>query len=450
MSSQAAHRPLALLALSATFLCATTPGVAQTTPPPASAPVPVPVPVPVPDPAPAKTSTSQPAPPPSGGPPEILHAPTLERHVEQGILRPVPLSVELPRDLALRARRVLVHYRLWGDPDWITLELGRSGARFVGAVPCREVSTVTGDLKYYIRVHDPAGRVLATGASRARPYRVTIKHDAQLAAGAPRAAKCPDPADCPAGLPGCPSARVVQIACSSDADCEGGQTCSWRGFCERAERRLSWFSVAVEQEVGFVARAGACSLAAQEQEGYACIRDDGVQYLGNPVATNEPIGVGRGPTRVVVGFDRLVDYDLSVGVRLGWAFAGEGFTARDATAFVPLSAALRLSHWFGDDPFARSGWRPHVFVSAGYAMHDIETSVHIREDPTAPPVQGGDDLEQEATLWKRAGDGFAGAGAGVVVSLSSGTALFVEAAALGAFPFGALILAPQAGVMAGF
>jgi hypothetical protein len=83
-------------------------------------------------------------------------------------------------------------------------------------------------------------------------------------------------------------------------------------------------------------------------------------------------------------------------------------------------------------------------------MHDIETSVHIREDPTAPVVQGGDDLEHEATLWKRAGDGFAGAGAGVVVSLSPGTAFFVEAAALGAFPFGALILAPQAGVMAGF
>lgn len=390
---------------------------------------------------------------PSAAAPEILHAPTLERRTEQGILRPVPLSVDLPRDVAQRARRVLVHYRLWGDPDWITLELGRSGARFQGAVPCREVSTVTGDLKYYIRVHDAAGRVIATGASRAVPYRVTIKHDTQLVRDDPRAARvarCPDPADCPAGLPGCPSARVVQIACDSDADCEGGQTCSWRGFCERVERRRSWFSVGVEQDLGFVSRAGACSLAAQEEEGSACIREDGVQYLGNPVATNEPIGFGRGLTRVVVGFDRLVDYDLSVGVRVGWAFAGEGFTAAGATELMPLSAALRVTHWFGDDPFARPGFRPHLFLTGGYAMHDIETSVHIREDPTAPPVQGGNDLEQEATLWKRAGDGFAGAGAGVVYGFGPGFAVFGELAALGVFPFGAVVLAPQAGVMAGF
>ena len=203
MSAPLAPRLLPLAALTATLLAATTRGVAQTAPPPASAPVNVNVNVNVNDPDAAKAAPSQSTRSPSSAPPEVLHVPTLERHVEQGILRPVPLSVTLPRDIALRARRVLVHYRLWGDPDWITLELGRTGARFVGAVPCREVSTVTGDLKYYIRVRDAAGRVLATGASRARPYRVTIKNDALLAAGAPRVAKCPDPADCPAGLPGC-------------------------------------------------------------------------------------------------------------------------------------------------------------------------------------------------------------------------------------------------------
>ena len=99
--------------------------------------------------------------------PEVLHNPTLERTAEQGILRAVPIAIEIPVEIALRARRVLVHYRLWGDPDWTALELRRSGAKYEGAIPCLEISTVTGDLRYYIRVHDaegndwlPAGQVV--------------------------------------------------------------------------------------------------------------------------------------------------------------------------------------------------------------------------------------------------------------------------------------------------
>ena len=381
--------------------------------------------------------------------PEILHMPSLDRHAEQGILRPVPISVDLPRDVALRARRVLVHYRLWGDPDWTTLELRRQGARYEGAVPCLEISTVTGDLRYYIRVHDGEGRVIATGASRAKPYVVAIKHDTMLAPGQPRVAKCPDPADCPRGLPGCPSERVIEIACKTDRDCEGGMTCSWRGVCERVERRTNWISLSVEQDVGVVSTTGACSVHSQENDGYACYRADGKQYIGSPVLTNEPLGIGRGSTRVVLGFDRLVYYNTSLGVRLGFAF-GKGPTPRAGTAFVPLSISARATHWFGNDPFARSGLRPFAFLTAGYEMVDIKTKVHVREDPTMLSYQGGNDLEQTVDLWKRAGDGFVGLGGGLSLTLGRRTAVALELAVLEAFPFGALVVAPNAGIMVGF
>jgi hypothetical protein len=390
---------------------------------------------------------------PRAGPaaaPQILHMPTLERRAEQGILRPVPLSAELPHAIALRARRVLVHYRLWGDPDWTTLELRRKAARYEGAIPCREISTVTGDLKYYIRVHDLEGRVIATGASRAEPYRVTIKHDTTLTAGQPRVAKCPDPADCPAGLPGCPSERVIEIACQSDRDCEGGSTCSWQGFCERATRRLHWLTIAVQQDIAVVSTTGACSLAAQETQGYACYRSDGTQYTGTPVLTNEPLGVGRGPTRVTLGYDRVVNYDTSLGIRLGWALAGEGPTPREGTSFVPYSASARLTHWFGQDPFARSRLRPFAFLTAGYAMVDVSTEGRVREDPTAPPYQGGNDLEQEVEIWRRAGDAFVGLGAGVAVAMTPATALVAEVAIQEALPYGALVIAPTVGASLGF
>lgn len=383
------------------------------------------------------------------GGPQVLHMPESTRIAEQGILRPVPVVADLPLDISRLARRVLVHYRLWGDPDWTTLELRRNGARYEGAVPCLEISTVTGNLKYYIRVHDAEGKVIATGASRADPYKVVIKHDEQIETAITRA-KCPDPADCPAGLPGCPSEKTREIACKTDADCEGGSTCSWRGFCERIDRKKNWMTVGVSQEFGIVPTTGACGIHQQENAGYACFRADGEQYIGNPMLTNEPLGVGRGTTRVIAGFDRLVHYDTTIGLRVGWAFFGEGPTPREGTEFVPFLASVRATHWLGTDPFARDGFRSFLFVTAGYSMVDVKTSGFVREDPFADSYQGGNDLEQRLEVWKRAGDGFVGLGFGTTFSWRAGRAAFIELSVHSVFPFSAILVVPTAGVMAGF
>lgn len=392
-------------------------------------------------------------PPAESGPlgPEILHMPLLDRHAEQGILRPVPITVDLPDELAGRARRVLVHYRLWGEPDWTTIALRHGpGARFEGAVPCIEISTVTGDLRYYIRVYDADDRVIASAGSLAKPYLVAIKHDSTLAPGAPRTAKCPDPADCPRGLPGCPSERVIDVPCRADADCQKGMTCGFRGYCERESRRRNWVSLSVEQGLGIMSATGACGLYSQEHDGYACFRADEKQYVGSPVLTNEPLAVGPAPTRIVLGYDRLVHTDTSIGVRLGVAVRGIGPTPREGTAFVPVSFAARLTHWFGADPFASARLRPFAFVTGGYEMVDIESTIRVREDPTKPSYQPSNDLVQELDLWKRAGDGFVGAGGGLAVPIGPRTAVVAEIAALGLFPFGALLIAPSAGLMVGF
>jgi hypothetical protein len=229
-------------------------------------------------------------------------------------------------------------------------------------------------------------------------------------------------------------------------------TCGWRGVCETARRAKNWVSISVQQDFGVVRTTGACSNFAQEHEGYACYRGDGEPYLGTPVLTNEPLGAGVGPTRIAVGYDRLVHYRTTLGVRLGWAVAGELPTPRLGTRFVPFSAAVRVAYWFGDDPFARSGARPFVFVTGGYSMVDIDVggTTFVREDPLAYPYQGGNPLEQELEVHKRAGDAFVGVGVGAAFALTGGLAVFVEAAALKAFPFGAVVLAPAAGAMVGF
>jgi hypothetical protein len=381
--------------------------------------------------------------------PSVLKVPVTQKKSEQGILTPVPIGIELPSDLD--ARRVLVHYKVFGAERWVTLELTRTGDKYQGAIPCLEVSTITGDIVYYVRVHDAAGQVIAYSGSRHAPYRVRIVHDTARSSETRGGASCPDPSDCPPGLLGCPSAEVERLPCRSDADCEGGMTCGWDGYCEMDPRRANWLSVEVEQQLGLVATTGACSVPSQENEGYACRRDDGATYIGNPIYTNEPLALGWAPTRLVLGYERVVFYDTSVGMKLGYAFMGSGPTPPGGGEFLPFSAELRFVHWFGEDPFARQGLRPYAAIGGGFQMVDIHIAAHVREDVTAPMgIQGGNDLEQTLDVYKRAGDGFVMVGGGLVLAITPGFGLSAELRALEVFPFSAAVLSGTLGARGGF
>jgi hypothetical protein len=383
--------------------------------------------------------------------PRLLHVPPAQQHAEQGILTPVPIRVALPPDLD--AARVLVHYRVRGSPSWTTLELRRdaSGPNFVGAIPCLEVSTITGDLAYYIRVHDTGGAVVAYVGTRASPFVVTVLHESErpdLKAGA----RCPDPADCPRGLPGCPSEEVERVPCRNDADCEGGAVCSWEGFCEDVVRKPNWISVSVSGGLGLFAGTGACSIESQENAGYACYRQtDGARYLGHPVYTNEPLVLGRAPLRVELGYERLLFFDTTVTARLGYAFFGAGPDDVSATPFLPLSAALGARYYPGHDPFATRGFQPFVSASGGFSMFDLEGTVDVREDPSPPLAsQGGNDLEQTLDVWRRAGDVFVSVGAGAVLVTSPGFAVHAELDVAQTFPHAATIGTLRLGAAVGF
>jgi hypothetical protein len=344
----------------------------------------------------------------------------------------------------------LLHYHVFGAAEWRTLELRREGARYVGAIPCLQVSEMTREIRYYIRVHDAAGAVVAFSGTRSRPYVVAIHHPSARPDLASGALRCPDPAECPPGLPGCPSEEIEKIPCQRDRDCEGGLSCGWDGFCGKDPRRKSWLGVDIAQSVGAFAAQGACSVSSQENAGYACFRSrDGEQYRGRPVYRNEAPAIGWAPTRVRLGYDRLVFYDTSLGVRVGYAFAGEGPTLPGGAAFVPYSAEIVARHWLGSDPFARGGLRGFLSASAGFAQFDVAATTKTREDPRAPYAQGGNDLEQQVDVWKRAGDLFVAVGGGAVYPLSEDLALEVELSVAQAFPFAATLATGSAGVRLG-
>ena len=383
--------------------------------------------------------------------PRILHLPPQRQRAEQGILTPIPVELELPQVLAAHAERVLVHYKLRGEPSWTTLELQASGSRWEGAIPCLEVSTITGNVVYYIRVHDSEGRVIAYSGTRSSPYRIAIVHDTAKTEATLERPRCPDPADCPAGLPGCPSAIVEKIPCQSDRDCEGEMSCGWDGFCELDTRRHTWVGLELSQDFGWIDTTGACTLASQETEGTLCLRrfDDAV-YYGSPSYTNEPRKMGVGNGRIGVGVEHLIHYDASLRLRVAYSVTGEGPTAPGGVSFVPVSAEIGVVHWFGTDPFATRAWRPFVSIGFGYGMFDIESSSHVRADLSRHDPQGGNDLDQTVDVYKRAGDLFISLGAGVLVASTSGWALRPELSVAKAFPFSAVIITPRLAFQKGF
>lgn len=381
--------------------------------------------------------------------PALLHVPVEERKAEQGILTPIPISVELPPSLP--ASRVLVHYRIHGSNDFSTLELRRaSGQVFRGEIPCLEVSTITGDVRYYIRVHDRDGAVIAFRGSRANPYVVSVIHESLRPDLAKSPARCPDPSACPPGLPGCGSEPVELIPCKADRDCEHGMTCSWEGYCEFDDRKKNWLSLGVGVSGGLVPGAGVCSLYSQENRGYACFREDGERYLGNPVFTNEPLRPARGVLQASLGYERVVYYDTTLGARVSYAFLGNAPDDAFESAFVPISGELRASHFFAHDPFRARGAAFFALLGAGFRMSDLRATLHVREDPTAPSYQGGNDLEQNVKLWRRGGDGFVAVGAGMLYMPSEAFAYRLELEAAQSFPYASTTLLLSAGADFGF
>jgi hypothetical protein len=165
------------------------------------------------------------------------------------------------------------------------------------------------------------------------------------------------------------------------------------------------------------------------------------------VLTNEPLVPARGPVVVELGYERVVFYETSLAARLGYTVYGRG--PEGLGRFVPISGSVSVTRYFDEDPFADTGLSPFVMLTTGFRMIDLRGSVHVREDPTRPRSQPGNDLEQELHLWKRAGDGFVGIGAGTVWKTSLGLGLRGEIELSESFPYSATVVRAAVGVQVG-
>ncbi|MEO6600184.1 MAG: hypothetical protein ABIQ16_09955 [Polyangiaceae bacterium] len=212
----------------------------------------------------------------------------------------------------------------------------------------------------------------------------------------------------------------------TDDDCEPGSE-----GCDKEPKKAddapsapskfpkNWLSVHFDQDfLIYSAKDNVCASNAAgraEVEQYACFQG-GSQFgyapgqdiapgAGNHVSG----GVGRATSRILIGFDRLLSSNVSLGLRLGFAFGG-GPTTIAGAKFLPFSGELRANYWFGSDPFESSGLRPYLSLSGGVA----EVDGHVAVEYYNPAGTKG-----TLDTWRKTGKGFAGLGFGLMIPIGS-------------------------------
>src|SRR5258708_4593234 len=220
-----------------------------------------------------------PEPPRTRKPPqseELRHTPP----EGQGILTAVPLFVEMEEGLG--QTKVVVKYKAYGMPDWKSLDMKKLRKGYGLEIPCADVGTTIGDLKYYIQALGSEGEVLASSGTKTAPQRVPISTsfsgDPPHLPGrkAPTACTAGSGGECPPEFPGCklgkratgkvcgmdtecPHGSCVAGHCSEDAgvdsrppcetdsQCTAGRVCK-AGFCEGNPKK-NWFCLVLPQDI---------------------------------------------------------------------------------------------------------------------------------------------------------------------------------------------------------
>jgi hypothetical protein len=280
---------------------------------------------------------------------------------------------------------------------------------------------------------------------------VELERQFAIAKGGGSAAAAPSATDCPPQFPGCRSTSK-SAACVTDDECPAGRACT-DGACnasESAEARArapfdrNWISVAFQADALLMPSAtNACAGGT----GYTCFGDDGSYYGDTPLAgADDQVngGLTLATSRVLLGYDRAVWENLTLGVRLGYALGG-GPQRPTSSGFLPAHVEARAAYWFGDNPLSRSGFRFFVLAAGGIAQVDASVPVDLYASMSAYQGQ----QSQGYRAWKKTGLAFAALGGGTMLAITPSTGFVVEAKAMEMFPTPATGFSLQLGYVVG-
>ena len=228
----------------------------------------------------------------------------------------------------------------------------------------------------------------------------------------------------------------------------------------------NWISLSFAPDVSLVSGSNVCTTATQNASHYFCARPDGSRYVGTPTADNADDinpGLGLSTLRLMLGYDRLIVDNLTLGARVGFAFNG---ASGGGASFLPVHLEGRLGLWPGHTPFAGSGIRPFFMVSGGLAQIDTKVKVQILEDGkacgaprpndtssmcTRPSSDGvTEPREQTVSVYRQAGLGFASLMFGVQFAPTARVALHLGVRGSVTFPVVSGVFSPEGGLSIGF
>jgi hypothetical protein len=188
---------------------------------------------------------------------------------------------------------------------------------------------------------------------------------------------------------------------------------------------LNWLSLSFQQDfLRYEQTNGVCSGAPQFQcflagQSFQNPPDPIFAGSGNQVQS----GMGLATKRVLVGYDRVLGQNITLGARVGFVFGGSPKPTRgDGAGLLPFHAEVRGSYWFGDAPFAKEGLRGYVGLALGLGEVDGHVTVEYYAD------QAGHDANAKGKLdaWRQTGKIFGGVHGGLAYAFTKQQQLFLE------------------------
>ena len=199
-----------------------------------------------------------------------------------------------------------------------------------------------------------------------------------------------------------------------------------------------WLQLGLVQDVTFVSGTEVCSPQSQIDGKFTCTRASGSQYHGTPLpgSAGDASGVALGPTRVALAADLPLGGSFGAGLRVGYAFLGQGPTPDGGKKYLPWLVEARGHYWFTGKAFSSEQVGAFFLLSGGIAQVDGKKSVTVREDLSVPPPVGQLDNPpiQRLDAWHKSGVGFAGAGAGVFLPFGERFGVLADLRAIVLFP----------------
>jgi hypothetical protein len=262
---------------------------------------------------------------------------------------------------------------------------------------------------------------------------------------------------CPPDFPGCAEGeerpgdsaqpfrprRWLSLHFAADAGFHGGSN-----VCTSNNPDYDCFASGSETPFPGVLPAGVASSPGELGDGYP----------GTDIGTSATLGT----LRVLLGYDQAVGERVSIGGRLGYAFRG-GPTTLDGESFLPVHVEGRLAYW------PRGAWGtgllPSIHLGAGFAEVDLKKGVSVRDcteesgrqafldciaaTGSYAPASEPDLPTRQLDAYRKLGNAFIGAGAGLSVPLGGRAALQLNLNALLMLPSVGVVVQPSVGVAYG-